>query len=364
MRWWSFDTAAGGAEQPRDIAAVRPPDIEGTPAAVPPGMPRRYLPALALGALAACLDFDPVEIPPIFTCDAPLFPGSMCVDADHPIDFRDDQMWLAAGGTTPLDYLTVDGLVFTLTSDQPAVLEVVAGADATFTLRAGAVGAANVVARGADGAVLRTLPVEVAPIAAVEFRFDPAGDAALTALAALPGAAERLRVVARDADDRELAGAASVLEFTTTGPIATAALDEAEHRSSGLFTFTRWPGFETAVRFDGLGAATLVASADGVDLATLPIDVIAAATDVELRLAAPELPVRTLQFADLVGTDARGVPVAGLVGDFAASPAALLRAVDPHGPQGMFETLAPGVATITATLPDRTLTASFTIVAP
>jgi hypothetical protein len=325
-------------------------------------MPRPLLPLLGLCALTACIDIEPIDIPPLFTCDQPLFPGGMCVDDTHPIDFERDYLTLAEGGATPFAYLTLDGLAFTVASDAPEIMTATLGADGTLTLAGVSAGATELVARGADGAVLRRVAVEVAPIAAVAFRFDPAGDVDLTELAAVPGAAEALRLVARDARGLDLAGAAPALQLETTGPISSPPLDQAEHRFTGFFGPER-PGFLTAVRFDGVGDAAVVARRGGVELSTLPIAVIPAAADVELRLYIPTTPVDTLQAADLVGSDARGVPVAGLTADFTATPAALVRTIVGRGAQGLFEAEAPGVVTLTATLPDRTLTASFTIVA-
>ena len=327
-------------------------------------MARPIAPAVALCTLAACVDLSP-DIPPLFTCDTLGF-GGLCVDADHPLDFGDEHVWLADDGAVALDYLALDGLVFTVGSDAPAVMTATLGADGTLTLNGVAPGLATLIARDVDGTIIGRVAIEVAPIAEVELRFDPAGDIALTELAALPGATERLRVIARDARGIDLAGAAPAVQLVTTGPLAPAALADAEFRAGSvtLFDPTVRPGFEAAVRFDALGAGTIAARVAGVELATLPVAVIPAATAVELRLAAPEAAVGWFQLVGLVGADARGVPVAGLVGDFTATPAALATVVDPHAGQAALRTLAPGVVTVTATLPDRTLTTTFTIVAP
>jgi len=323
-------------------------------------MARPLAAAFTLCALAACVDFTP-DIPPLFTCDN-FAQGGMCVDDDHPLDFDRELIWLADDGATAIDYLALEGLVFTVTSDAPDVMVPTLDADGTLTLRGLAPGVAELLARDVGGTIIGRLRVEVAEVTAVEFEFDPAGPGALSELAALPGATEALRVIARDARGLDLAGAAPALELVTTGPIAPAPLDQAAGRFTGFFGPAQ-PGFLTAVRFDGVGDATVVARRGGVELGALPIAVIPAATDVELRLYIPTTPVDTLQVADLVGSDARGVPVAGLRGDFTATPAALVRTIVGQGAQGIFEAEAPGVVTITATLPDRTLSASFTIAA-
>lgn len=322
---------------------------------------RHLLLALPLVTLTAC--FADLDIEPIFTCDRPLFPTEACVDSAHPVDFYDDAVLLADGGEAALEVLTLDGLAFTIASDTPTIVEVVAAADGTFALRGRAAGIGRISARRPDGTSLAALPVEVRPIAAIDVRFDPAGAGPLTTLAALPGATERLRIVAHDADRRELAGAARVVELATTGPLALARLDQAERRagSVALFNQVERPGFEAAVRFDRLGAGTVIARAGGVELATVAIDVIPAAATVELVPATPTATVGWFQLVDLVGVDARGVPVAGLIGDFTVSPAGLVTMIDDHAGEASMQTIAPGLATVTAVLPDRTVTTTFTI---
>lgn len=334
---------------------------QGTPSAHAARM-RRPLLALAPLALAACL--DPIEIGPIISCDQPLIPGAQCVDVNHPVDFASDSMLLAEDGAAGLDYLALEGYAFVIKTDAPGVVEVVAEPEGRFTLHGRAAGIAHITAEPAGGGVeLAGMYVEVAPITAVEFRYDTAGTAALTELAALPGATERLRVVARDPGQRSLAGASAAITFATTGPLGTASLADAERRggSIDLFSAPSRPGFETAVRFDAVGSGTVIARVRGADLAALPIQVIAAPTGVRLVLAAPQAPVDWFQLVGLVGTDPRGVPVAGLVGDFTASPAGLVTIDDPHAGEAALRTVAPGLVTVTATLPDRTLTTTFQI---
>lgn len=352
------------AAQPRGFAAVGPPRRRGTVGAVAVGMRRPACLALPLLALTACIDLTPeLDIPPLFTCEHPLFPASACVDADHPVDFYDDWIDLALAGQSLHGVLTLDGLAYTLQSDQPAVVELTDHGDGNFTLHGLATGVASISARDPSGRVLASVSVQVAPIASAELSFATAGP--VSSLAALPGATERIRVVARDAHGIDLAGAEAAIEFTATGAVSTAAPGDAELRGGSIsWGVPAEPGFDAAFHADALGAGTLTATVDGAQVATLPIDVIPAADAVELRLAAPSTSVNWYQLIDLIGTDATGRPVAGLVADFVATPAERATLVRPRGGQAVLRTLAVGTVTVTATLPDRTLTTTFEIVTP
>jgi hypothetical protein len=318
---------------------------------------RSLLPLAALAALtfSGCA----IEIDPIFTCDQ--LPSDACVDDAHPVDFHDGDERLAVGGELTLPVLILEGTAVEFTSDRPDLLEVIRVDDAGPVVRAIAVGRANVLARSA-GRIVTSRPMEVAAIASIDFRFDGSpDDDALTELAALPGASEGVRLVARDLND-------------LTAGRRRGDGDRRGHRRGhrgvhrrrrgarlGFFTAPR-SGFLVGVRTGATGTGTLVARVDGVEIATLPITIVPAATTVALTVASPSTAAGWFQFAGLSGTDDRGVPVAGLVGDFTVSPSTLASIDDPRAGEAFIRALAAGEVTVTATLPDRTLTTTFTIV--
>lgn len=320
---------------------------------------RSLLPLAALAALtfSGCA----IEIDPIFTCDQ--LPSDACVDDAHPVDFHDGDERLAVGGELTLPVLILEGTAVEFTSDRPDLLEVIRVDDAGPVVRAIAVGRANVLARSA-GRIVTSRPMEVAAIASIDFRFDGSrDDDALTELAALPGASEGVRLVARDLNDLMLVGAEATVTVEAIGAVTVASTADAEARggSIGFFTAPR-SGFLVGVRTGATGTGTLVARVDGVEIATLPITIVPAATTVALTVASPSTAAGWFQFAGLSGTDDRGVPVAGLVGDFTVAPSTLASIDDPRAGEAFIRALAAGEVTVTATLPDRTLTTTFTIV--
>jgi hypothetical protein len=313
--------------------------------------------------MAGCLDPDPSFT--VGGCDLNLipFPGE-CVDGTHPLKFVDDHdRAIATGGATPIRILALEGLRFELRSSDPGVLRIDPDGAGGFLQRGLADGTAILEALDTQGRVLDDTVVAVSRIETVQFAFAPAGETALEQLAALPGATERIQVLPKGPGGVVLAGAESRISLAFTGGVAAGDLDRAESRIGrfDIFGSKRAPGFATPVRFDALGSAAMTASVDGVVRGSLPIEVIQAADQAWLTLAAPIMVTQYIQVAGLAGTDSRGVPVAGLIADFTATPTALATILDPHAGEALISTLAPGVVTVTATLPDRSLTTQFTI---
>ncbi len=322
---------------------------------------------LLLAILPAC-DVQPIDPIDLGGCDMRLLPGE-CVDADHPFLFMaDNDPAIATGGATRVQFISFDG-EFELRSSDPSILQLETDAAGMTFDRGVADGSARIDAFGPTGQLLDSLVVEVEPVVAVDFAYDPAGDQPLTQLSALPGATENLRILPRGADGAVLGGAGSLIAFSFTGPIESGSPSHAERRLGSFELFGEHPrelGFQTAVRFDAIGAATIEASitdAGGatVELGTLPIDVIAAAAQVSLVPGHPTTVTDFVEVVGFVGQDAAGVPVAGLIGDFTAAPANLVQIDSPHAGETFLQTLAPGTVTITGTLPDRVVTAQLVI---
>jgi hypothetical protein len=318
--------------------------------------------AFPLLLTAACLDSEPIG--PILSCEAPILPSDVCVDARRPVDFYDDAAVVARGGTGDFDVLVLDGTEVALSSDDPAIAAVTETGPGTYAVRGVAVGATAIQARRPDGTILATMQVEVAALERVEFGFATAGAAPLPALAALPGAIERIRVMPVDARGRSLVGAEDIVEFTTEGPLAEAPVERGARRggSIGLFDGDDRPGYDIAIEFTGLGRGELLAQGGEGPLGRLPIEVIGGPATVELRLAAPQVPTAWFQLVDLIGADPSGVPVAGLRASFAVTPAGLVEVPVGGVHQASLRTLAAGVATVTATLPSHVATGQFEIV--
>jgi hypothetical protein len=324
------------------------------------GLPRATVASCLV--MAGCLDAQGPPIP-FGGCNLKFFPGE-CVDSLHPFRFVDDHdRAIATGSATRIRYLALDDLHFDLRSSDPSVLRIEQDGVGGFLQRGLADGIVTLEAHDPQNRLLDQTAVHVSRIETVQFAFGPAAEPALEQLAALPGATELIRVLPKGPGDIVLAGAEARITFAFTGGVAAGDRSRAESRI-GRFVFFDWtrpPGFVTPVRFDTLGSATMTASVDGVVRGSLPIEVIEVPDQVGLVLAAPTMVTQWVQVAGLAGTDSRGVPVAGLIGDFTATPTELAEIPDPHGGEALISTLAPGVVTVTATLPGRTLTAQFTI---
>ncbi len=326
---------------------------------------RRPLLPLAALALTGCFDPDAISgLPPLFSCEAPLFPTEACVDASHPVDFYERVEGIVLGSEVEVEVLILEGTAVTFSVDRPDLLELVRVDDGGPVVRGVAEGWA-VLSASANGRTIDTRSLRVSPIASVDFYFDGGPDRVpLTELAALPGAIERVRLVPRASDLTVLSGAETLTTLVTDGAVSTAAVDDGELRGRDLDLFgaTPPPGFHAGFRADALGTGALVAEVDGVPIAALPITVVPAATTVALTVASPTTAAGWFQLAGLSGTDDRGVPVAGLVGDFTVAPSTLASIDDPRAGEAFIRALAAGEVTVTATLPDRTLTTTFTIV--
>lgn len=326
--------------------------------------------ASGLGLLAGCLAQDGN-----FELDLCGVVSGDCVSAKQPFLFRDETPTeVALGGEANVAYLAHDTLTsFEIASDDPAVLTVERRDGRVFVIHAVGEGSTAITARASDGSALGQLAIRVAKIASVGFAFTPAGDRPLPELAALPGAREQIRVLPFAKDGSILSGANHVLDISFMGDLeridpATAQARPGEFR---LFYADQEPGFDIGVRFGALGAGSITASFQGAPLGTIAIEVIAAASEVALRLSQPAAPAvvetDSLLVLGLVGSDANGVPVAGLLGEFTATPPDLVTITsfaNPGSPTGevLVSTHAtPGSATVTAKLPDRTVSTTIAI---
>jgi hypothetical protein len=312
--------------------------------------------------LLGCVNGD-FELGPCFPLGAP------CVSSKHPFMFVDGiPTQIALGGEATGDYFAFDSN-FDLVSNDPSVLTVEQRGRDSFVMHAVGAGSTTIAARALDGSTLDTLGIRVAKIASVAFAFSPAGDQAQPKLAALPGARERIRVLPRDSGGRDLVGADRLLDFSFTGDLGRIEPATAKSRI-GLFRFglPKSPGYDIGVRFGALGGGSITATLDGAELGSLPIDVIAAASDIALRvdnMVQTDNPTVTeyVVVVGLVGNDANGVPVAGLVGDFTAAPPDLVMLGSANGAGEVLVTTlsTPGTVTISATLADRVLSRTITI---
>lgn len=283
--------------------------------------------------------------------------GSPCVSSENPVAFTQDEQVLALGGTADVDVLVFTGFQLKLRSSDPSILELEETAPGVFLMRGLAEGAATIEAT--DGTpnparIFASHTMAVAPVAKVNFTYRPVGDAPLTRLAGLPDAREAVRVTAVTDNNLPVAGGESVVELSFTG-VQKIASTSTEVRFVEFDLFGSRPsfGFDIGVAFGPLGQGSIEARVGGELLGTLPIDVIPSANLVELRPNHHIFPEGAMAVVGLVGFDPQGVPVAGLVGDWSASPADLL---DINQPNKRGETFVigrkPGVVTLTATLPD------------
>jgi hypothetical protein len=293
------------------------------------------------------------------------FLGEPCVTAAHPFRFLDETPGeVALGGEANVQYLAHDTLAgFDIVSLDPKVVTI-EKREGLFVMRAVAEGATAISARTAEGATLETIAIRVARIASVGFAFAPEGDAPLSRLAALPGAKERIRVLPRDSAGAVLGGADRVVELGFKGGLKRIDPGTAVPRlvEFHLFGASVKSGYEIGVEFGAVGSGSVTASVGGVELGALPIEVIAAASEVSLRVNG--LPVMGNGLVvGLFGSDASGAPVAGLVGDFAASPPELVTIYAPTGRGDVLVILGgtPGVVTVSATLADRVVSTAITI---
>jgi len=308
-----------------------------------------------LGLLAGCFDVGG-DLDLDLGGDSCFLPAP-CVSTRHPFRFLDETPAnVALGGEAEVAYLALDTLMgFDIASLDPWVVTVERrGRD--FVMHAVGAGSTVIEARAADGSMLETRGVSVGRVASVGFAFTPAGEQPLAKLAALPGARERIRVLPRDAGGSILGGAEAVVALGFTGGVARIDLNAAQLRP-GVFELFSAPvaaGYDVGVEFGALGGGTIAASVGGAAVGSLPIEVVAAAKDVALRVNG-RAETKSVLVVGLVGSDANGVPVAGLVGDFAATPAELVAIVSPEDRgEVLVGTLAtPGVVTISATLADR-----------
>jgi hypothetical protein len=155
-----------------------------------------------------------------------------------------------------------------------------------------------------------------------------------------------------------------VVSFTFAGSVEAADLSQTPVRPVPIDFFgghTAPPSVEFAARFGALGAGTITAEVGGAPVGTLAIDVVAAPDRVSLDLGYPDPPRGSLQVVTLRGTTAAGVAVAGLIGDFTASPASRVRLVTTRGGGSWMELLETGPVTITATVATTTVSTSFEI---
>jgi hypothetical protein len=294
------------------------------------------------------------------------FLAAPCVTAAHPFRFLEETPGeVALGGEANVAYLAHDTLLgFDIISLDPKVVTIEKRDRGVFVMRAVAVGATAIAARTAEGAPLETIGIRVAKIASVGFGFVPAGDSPLAKLAALSGAKERIQVLPRDSNGTVLGGADRVVALSFTGGLVRIDPSTAQARmvEFKLFDPLLKPGYEIGVEFGVVGSGSIAASVDGIELGALPIEVIAAASEVALRVNG-RAEIGSVLVVGLVGSDANGVPVAGLVGDFAATPPELVTIYSPTGRGDVVVILGatPGVVTLSATLGDRVVSTAITI---
>jgi hypothetical protein len=293
------------------------------------------------------------------------FLAEPCVTAAHPFKFLQQTPGeVALGGEANVEYLAHDTLLaFDIVSLDPKVVAI-EKRQGVFVMRAVGVGATAIEARTAEGVALETIAIRVARIASVGFAFAPEGDAALSRLAGLTGAKERIRVLPRDSSGAVLGGAGRMVALSFTGGLVQIDPNAAVPRLVEFKLFSQGvkPGYEIGVEFGAIGSGSVAASVDGVELGALPIEVIAAASEVALRVNGVAQ-IGGVLVVGLVGSDARGVPVAGLVGDFAATPPELATI---HAPTGRGDVIVilggmPGVVTVSATLRDRAVSTAIEI---
>jgi hypothetical protein len=295
------------------------------------------------------------------------FLAEPCVTAAHPFRFLEETpRVLALGGEANVEFLAHDTLIgFDIASLDPKVVTIERGDRGALVMRAVAVGSTSIAARTAEGGPLETIAIRVARVASVGFAFVPAGDSPLPRLAALSGAKERILVLPRDSNGAVLGGADKAVALSFTGGLVRIDPFTAQPRmvEFKLFSPRLKPGYEIGVEFGAVGSGSVAARVDGVEVGALPIEVIAAASEVALR-ANGRTEIGSLVVVGLVGSDANGVPVAGLVGDFAATPPELVTIYSPTGRGDVVVILGgtPGVVTVSATLPDRVVSTAITIV--
>jgi hypothetical protein len=293
------------------------------------------------------------------------FLGEPCVTAAHPFQFLEQTpRAIALEGEANVEYLAHDTLVgFDIVSLDPKVVSIEKNRG-VFVIRPVAVGVTAIAARTAEGATLETIAIRVAKIASVGFAFAPAGDSPLPRLAALSGAKERIRVLPRDSNGEVLGGADRAVALGFTGGLARIDPGAAQVRVGEfkLFGATEKLGFEIGVEFGAVGGGSVAASVAGVEVGALPVEVIAAASEVALRVNG-RAEISSVLVVSLVGSDADGAPVAGLVGDFAATPPELVTVYSPTARGEVFVIIGatPGLVTLSATLPDRVVSTAITI---
>lgn len=314
-----------------------------------------------LGLLAGC--FDDSDFRLNFD-DACFLPGP-CVTPNHPFEFLGPSVSpMAVGAEATVEYLAHDSIAgFDIVSTNSQVLTV-QNQRRVLVMRAVAAGDARIEVRSPRGVPVADLSISVAAIASVGFAFAPAGDLPQPRLAALPGARELIRVLPQASTGAILSGADKLLDVGLRGDLVSIPPMTAQWRLGVFNLFGARPkhGYDIAVGFGAAGSASIVASLAGAELGVLPIEIIAAPTDVELRVTGDTV-TNNILVASLVGNDANGVPVAGIVGDFTSAPPGL---VTIHAVNGRGEVLVethetPGSVTISATLPDRVVSKTITI---
>jgi hypothetical protein len=321
--------------------------------------------ATGLALSAGCFDFD-LDLDLELDFSDACFLGGPCVTASNPFLFLDETPTrVALGGEARIAYLVHDTVPrFELVSQDPAVLAIENRPGGQLAMRAVGEGSTVISARAPDGAELGTRVITVAKVASVGFMFAPAGDQPRATLAALPGARELIRVLPRDAKGLDLGGADKVVQLRFDGDLAAIDPTTAQARPGEFRVFgspIRKPGYDIGVGFGAVGAASITASIDGIELGSIAIDVVAAARDVSLRVTNPPV-VNTFLVVSLIGDDANGVPLAGLVGDFTATPPDLVTIFTPsQRGEVLVLTKAPGTVTIDAALSDRVVSTTITI---
>jgi hypothetical protein len=257
--------------------------------------------------------------------------------------------------------------MFDIVASDPSVLEVRSDEPrGTLTVRALRAGNASVIARTMTGEPLAERSLVTADIATIDFswRAPPVASEPVTAIAGLAGAADSIGVAFRDAEGELLAGGAPV---TVSDPeiASVIAMNPPWITADGFDDRLRF-----GLRFITTGTATATVTLFDGRTASLPIETVTAPDTLEvifLRYVESRA-VRVSGTADtdeilsatIVGRTADGRNVAGVSAAWTATSSVELGFGKDLTPEVQFQLVAPGAATITASVGGKLATAQLT----
>lgn len=307
---------------------------------------RHALPLMVLATLAGCLHLESIEPEPT-----------------PPVSFALPEWDLAVGGTVEIPIRIEPGTgLLKVESQQPEQLTVERIRPDAIRVTPHAAGVLGVRAFGPDGATLGSASIRAARVESAELICLSASPFPVAELAAIAGAAERIRILPRGVNGQLLAGADPVLDVRLTN-LTELALELAPARVGRPGGFlSSVPGPDLGIRFGEPGVPAteaqirIAAYGSSTPLLTVPVRLITepASVSLDLDIGANQAIARGGEF--VVGLHGRAwdnLPVAGLTADFQLTPASLVSVLDATATGELVGTAGTtrGVLEVQATLP-------------